>query len=98
MPPFPLPTDLFNDHLTNIRCWTRHREPGRAGDRLSASPPDAGLSVFLCGINSPEHLLLTNRDRLWEDWLQPAGVGKVHWPRVGGPRLEMQLWALEKVT
>lgn len=76
MPPFPPPTHLFNGHLTNIRCWARHRGPGRAEDRLSASPPDAGLGVFLCGINSPEDLLLTDCHHRWEGLAPASGCRK----------------------
>lgn len=33
-----------------------------------------------------------------EGWLQPAGLGEVHWPGVESPGLGKQLRALEKVN
>ena len=77
---FSPPTDLYNDHLTSIRYWTKHREPGCAGD--SASPPDTGLGVLLCGINSPDKLLLAKPlERVGSSQL---GLGEVYWPGAGG--------------
>lgn len=55
-PPSSPAADLFNDHLTNIGHWTGHRRLGRARDRLSASPPDAGWAYSRVALNSPDEL------------------------------------------
>lgn len=45
-------------------------------ESLSVSPPDAGLGVLLCGIKSPEDLLLTNCDHLWGGLAPASGFRK----------------------
>lgn len=85
MSPSSLPIDLSVDQVTNVRPWTGHREPSCTGDRFSVSLSDAGLGVFLCGVNSPDDLLLAKPcPPLGRVGPSQLGLGKVHWPGVGG--------------